>query len=210
MSWPAGWPRTPRHQRTRSPFGRGVRKVDAITNTHIGTSKQPLSVAEALKRLSRELRLLGATAETLSTNVAIRLDGLPYRNQKEPDDVGAAVYFKLKNEDRCLACDRWTRVADNIAALAQHIDALRRIERYGVGTIEQAFRGYAALPPAVTEWWIILGVSPNATLDQVDAKFKELAGTAHPDRGGTHEQMARLSEARQAARKTLARESHAT
>lgn len=206
LSWPVGWKRTPRHQRTRSPFARGgASTIDPATNQRVTMSKQPLSVADALKRLSRELRLLGATAEILSTNVEIRLDGLPYTNRKEPEDPGAAVYFKLNKQDRCLACDRWNRVADNIAALAQHIDALRRIERYGVGTIEQAFRGYTALPEAASDWWVILGLSPNATLEQVDAKFRELAFVSHPDRGGTHEQMARLSEARQSARKALSR-----
>jgi hypothetical protein len=33
-------------------------------------------------------------------------------------------------------------VADNIAAIAAHIDAIRRQDRYGVGTLDQAFAGY--------------------------------------------------------------------
>jgi hypothetical protein len=57
------------------------------------------------------------------------------------------VYFKLHGKDRVLACDKWDRVADNIAAIAAHIDAIRRQDRYGVGTIDQAFAGYSALPP---------------------------------------------------------------
>jgi phenylpropionate dioxygenase-like ring-hydroxylating dioxygenase large terminal subunit len=31
-----------------------------------------------------------------------------------------------------MPCDRYTRVADNIAAIAAHIDATRAIERHGV------------------------------------------------------------------------------
>ena len=34
---------------------------------------------------------------------------------------------------------------DNIAALAAHIRAIRSVENYGVGTLEQAFRGYQSL-----------------------------------------------------------------
>jgi hypothetical protein len=127
LSWPLGWARTPRHQRRRASF-----------RSH----QRPLSVAEALDRLIREVDRLGARDELLSTNVELRLDGLPRSTQGEPTDPGAAIYFRLKGQPRCLACDKWDRVADNIAAIAQHIDALRRIDRYGVGTLQQAFAGY--------------------------------------------------------------------
>ena len=62
-----------------------------------------------------------------------------------PDDPGVAVYFQLHDKERVLACDKWDTVADNIAAIAAHIDGIRRQDRYGVGTIDQAFAGYSAL-----------------------------------------------------------------
>ena len=55
-------------------------------------------MADAIKRLSRELRLLGATGELLSTNVLTRLDGLPYSNQKEPDDPGDPNRFFFRSD----------------------------------------------------------------------------------------------------------------
>jgi hypothetical protein len=189
LSWPAGWRRTGPSQRRRAPF-----------RDH----GQRLTVWAAIGRLDRELRLLGATDELLSTNVVTRLDGQPRSGQPEPADPGAAVYFKLKRQDRCLACDTWDRVADNIAAIAQHIDAIRRIDRYGVGTIEQAFAGYASLPSGVQSWWDVLGVNAHATLDEVEEAFRRLAKSAHPDVGGSHERMAALTGARDAARKALA------
>jgi len=188
LTWPAGWRRTSPGARRRAAFrSRGSN----------------LTVAGAVDRLARELRLLHARDEILSTNVRLGLRGLPLSDGSSPTDTGAAVYFKLKGQPRCLACDRWDRVADNIAALAQHIDALRRIERYGVGTIEQAFAGYAALPASAVDWWIVLGIKPDATLAEVEAAFTALAREHHPDRGGRHEDMARLTEARAIARKVL-------
>lgn len=203
LSWPSNWKRTPNDQRKRANFSTSSTRRVTLDDGRVMDrhDKQPLTVAGALQRLSGELSRLGATHEVLSTNVQTRLDGLPRSGQAEPIDPGAAVYFKLKGKDRCLACDKWTRVADNIAALAQHIDALRRIERYGVGTMEQAFAGYAALPPdASSDWWIVLGVRSDASQDEIDRAFRDKSKTAHPDQGGRHEDMARLSAARAAAK----------
>lgn len=207
LSWPTGWKRTPRHQRQRSAFSASTASlVDAGNGqTRVVRTPRSLTVADALKRVSAELSRLGATREILSTNVVLRIDGFPRSGQPEPDDPGAAVYFHLKNQPRCLACDRWNRVADNIAAIAQHIDALRRIDRYGVGTMEQAFAGYAQLPAnTAADWRNVFGLGDGTVKWQaVEDRFRELARAAHPDAGGNHEQMARLSEAKAFARKEL-------
>jgi len=206
LAWPMGWKRTPAQQRRRAAFSTSTAvRQEAVGDRPSTTVRKirSLTVADAIQRLTGELDRLGATSEVLSSNVAIRLDGLPRSGQPEPDDPGAAVYFRLSGKPRCLACDRWDRVADNIAAVAQHIDALRRIDRYGVGTMEQAFAGYAALPPSTQDWWLILGVAPTATLAQVDDAFKALARRHHPDVGGSHDMMARLSEARAIAKQVL-------
>ena len=206
LSWPVGWKRTPPSQRRRAAFSK-ITRTERVVNEQIVTSTgvRALTVADAIARLSGELARLGATYEILSTNVAVRLDGLPRSGQPGPDDPGAAVYFRLRGKPRALACDRWDRVADNIAAIAQHIDALRRIERYGVGTMDQAFAGYAALPPSAEEWWLVLGLDSSATLEDVELAFKRLAREHHPDVGGSQHMMARLSEAREIARRTFTR-----
>jgi hypothetical protein len=142
----------------------------------------------------------------LSTSQKLRLDGTPRSDLSEPADVGAAVYFTLNGQPRVLACDRWNRVADNIAAIAQHIDALRRIERYGIGDLNQAFAGYAALPPIGGtqggDWRAELGFESGdrLTLEIVEARYRKLLTERHPDRGGSHESVVRLNLARDAAR----------
>ena len=131
LAWPTGWPRTRAGDRERSRF-RNARAVD-----------DQLSMSDATSRLIRECRLLGAANVIVSTNVAVRRDGLPYARQRTPADPGAAVYFKLDSvpEGLVLACDRWLRVEDNIAAVAAHIGALRGIDRWGVGSVRQALVG---------------------------------------------------------------------
>lgn len=214
LSWPTGWKRTPAHERQRADFGKtksegytkktwnsDTRQYDEAPATR--KRKAPLSAADAALRLEAELDRLGADDAKLSSSQKLRLDGTPRSDLSEPADVGAAVYFTLKGQPRCLACDRWTRVADNIAALAQHIDALRRIDRYGVGTMEQAFAGYAALPPTAFDWAQVLGVTKSANRAEIIAAHRQLSLKHHPDKGGRFEDMAKINEARDIALKEV-------
>jgi hypothetical protein len=203
LQWPGNWPRTLPQRRQPATFRRtqdGPAAMLAPGQAKPKKAQVILSVAAAVDRLEYQLREIGAQSIVLSTNVEPTLSGRPRGNAGDPDDVGAAVYFKLNGADRVLACDKWTRVADNIAALAAHIDALRRIERYGIGDMNQAFRGYTALQPATCEWWLVLGVDRTAPLERIEAAFTKLAKEHHPDRGGDANQMARLTEARELAK----------
>jgi hypothetical protein len=141
----------------------------------------------------------------VSSNVPRGEKGAPLGSAAEPKDPGVAVYFQFKGRPTTLACDAWTRAADNMTAIAQHIDALRRIKRYRVGTLDQVFAGYAALTAGAASWWDVLGVRPNATLSDVEDAFRRLAKEHHPDAGGSHEAMARLAAARDTARRELER-----
>jgi len=213
LSWPIGWKRTPPAERKRADFGKTIEKsyverhYDGRPNeTKTRKSKAPLSASDAALRLEAELDRLGAEDAKLSTSQKLRIDGTPRSDLSEPTDVGAAVYFTLNGKARVLACDRWTRVADNIAAIAQHIDALRRIERYGIGDLNQAFAGYAALPPVGGtqggDWRAELEIASaeRLTLEQVEAQYRTLLKRRHPDAGGTHDAVVRLNRARDEAR----------
>ena len=92
------------------------------------------------------------------------------------------MYFKLESvpEGLVLACDRWLRVEDNIAAVAAHIGALRGIDRWGVGSVAQAFAGYKRL--TATPWWEVLGIDRQASAVAVKRAYKELAKLHHLDR----------------------------
>lgn len=60
-----------------------------------------------------------------------RLDGLPRSGEPEPKDPGATVYWRSRGRDQVIAIDQYDRVADNLAAIAGTLDALRAIKRWG-------------------------------------------------------------------------------
>ena len=187
LAWPEGWRRT-------LP---GDRKVARFK---VGDSK--ITVEVARRRLMDQLKLLRVHSEILSTNTVLRLDGQPRSGQPEPEDPGAALYFVHGGQGRAIACDRWKRTADNICALAYHLNALRSIDRYGVGSIHQAFAGYAPrLQSSPLEWWLVLNIGRfNSTRLDIDRQFTKLAKRYHPDApGGSAHEMSRLSEAKTAA-----------
>lgn len=141
----------------------------------------------------------------ISTNLRLRADGLPRSDQGEPADTGAAVYFTLRfsrngkpAERPCvLTCDKWIKVAWNLYAITKDIEAQRARDRWGCTNLEQAFRGYLAIPERCggPSWWELLGVPSSAGPDVLRAAYKEKAKTAHPDVGGDVEAWARLQEA---------------
>lgn len=167
-AYPLHWP--PGRRRTKHP-------VRARFDT---------SMASARDGLMWQLGQLGAKSITLSTNVALRRDGLPYANQREPDDTGVAVYFVHNKKSMCFSCDRWDRVRDNIRAIEKTVEAMRGIERWGTGDmVAAAFSGFESLPPpgatsepAQKAWWVVLGVEPGATEEEIRAAYKARAREA--------------------------------
>jgi len=204
LSWPMGWKRTTSRTRARFSTGKDASYTDSMGKYHRRTVQREASVNDGITRLQGECDRLGAYRVILSTNVELRLDGLPRSNQKEPSDPGAACYFTLNGRKTVLACDKWDRVADNIIAIAKHIEALRGQDRWGVGNLEQAFRGYQALPDPTTpkNWRDVLG-HDIAALDRAESVFRERAKRLHPDVGGNPVQMAELNDAIAQARKEL-------
>lgn len=197
LSWPTGWKRTAAATRSRARFAKASWQSES-------KRPQPLTVSQAVDRVVLELERLGGRNWILSTNVETRLDGTPRSDRRAPDDPGAALYFTLQGKKTSLACDKWDRVADNIASLAAHIECLRGIERYGVGTLEQAFRGYQALPaPGFTHSWREI-LSDCKSLDEAESQYRERAKRLHPDVGGDQTQMAELNMAIHDARIELA------
>lgn len=195
LYWPDGRVRTPNYKRERAKF-------DA-------------TFARARDNAMLEVkRLLGGTYQVdranvvLSTNIALRRDGLPLANQRQPEDPGVALYFDYKGKQVCFACDRWHKVEENMQAIAKTIDALRGIERWGTGDmVEAAFRGYTALPSAVQAktWREVMGYVPGERPDaeSLRARYRKLAMDRHPDRGGSNDKMAELNSAYEQAQKEL-------
>jgi hypothetical protein len=209
LSWPEGWKRT--KSRTQAAFNktRDVRYDGQGQAVYQGKTR--LSVADAVHRVLSQLDLMGIRDDDciISTNVPLRLDGMP-RSDSEPSDPGVAVYWQKKNQPsmRCMAIDRYTRVADNLAAVAATLDAMRAIERHGGAEIlNRAFLGFAALPETASQpWREVLGIKSGTvpTPDVIQSRYRDLVKLHHPDVGGKAEDFQRIVQARDAALMELA------
>lgn len=150
-----------------------------------------MTLAKARDHLMNEIRLLGGKQPILSSNLELRLDGLPYANQRQPEDCGIAVYFTYKTKQHCFACDDWNRVEDNVRAIGKTIEALRGIARWGTGDMmERAFQGFEALPaPEGEPWWSVLGYrsESDALANGFEERAKSLMQRFHPDKPGGDE-----------------------
>lgn len=188
LTWPLNFPRTPPMDRAVARFGKRDDR---------GTLRE-LTIPQATKRLFAEVSAFTRAGQDwrinwddviVSTMLRVRRsDSLPDAAQKAPIDPGVAVFFELDGESYCLPCDKWTTVADNLAAVAAHLNAIRGIENWGVGDLRAQFKGFQALPdPNRIIWRDVLGFEPGArpSRDELVAEFRVIRSKRHPDRGGT-------------------------
>jgi hypothetical protein len=213
--WPDGWRGDPDRMRTASPF----------TASH----------SETLQLLDRELRHLGATSVSLQVDASdreVRLDG-QLRADAKVGHPGVILTVETKNlGTQVYACDRFLggdwgrrRLAAwqaNLRAIALGLEALRKVERYGIAERGQQYAGYRELGTGGIE----LGRAPM-TVEQAAAficeyqeargepgavdfapghliqnsdhaavAFRGAAKRLHPDAGGDPELFKRLTEAR--------------
>lgn len=101
-----------------------------------------------------------------------------------------------------MAIDQYTRVADNLAAIAATLYAMRAIERHGGAEIlERAFTGFTALP--APDWKLTLGLDGDVTKEEIDKAFRKLSMRFHPDHGGDAGEFHKLVQAREEGLKSV-------
>ncbi len=204
LQWPEGWARTPAHDRIKSRFGlKGSGQV---------------SFSGARGWLLDELSRLGAANAVITSDLPTRNDGLPYASGRS-DDPGIAVWFVLPDnhgnmQERVFPCDKWRSHAENMQAIAKSVEAMRGLDRWGVGDIvSRAFSGFNALPPGSSDsepqapvkrpWWVVLDIATNLRgafskeelLAVIRTRHRALIRGAHPDAGGSHEAAVELNAA---------------
>jgi hypothetical protein len=209
LCWPIGWPRT--QARANARFHTRTTHHDPRPDgtSYVWSRKTDLTIANAIARLIGALLKMGVRDDDLivSSNLALRLDGLPRSTQPAPSDPGVAVYWQKRGEPmRCMAIDQYRDVADNIAAIAATLDHMRGIERHGGAAIlDRAFTGFAALPApgATREWSEVLGLRKGDSFDAARAAYRRLASENHPDKGGSARRMAEINAAWEQAQAAL-------
>lgn len=213
LSWPEGWKRTTVNLRTRAHFNKKERQYSTpVAGVQQRSYMRPraITVSDGIEPVLEQLGRMGVDRQDviISTNVRTRVDGLPRSGEREPEDPGAAIYWKVgKQPTRSMAVDRYDRVADNLAALGATLEAMRAIERHGGAEIlQRAFLGFAALPEKASQSWRLhLGFKEDekVTADAVKAAFRTLALSHHPDKGGDGDKWQDLCLARENALRDL-------
>lgn len=121
----------------------------------------------------------------------------------ETDKLGTLIY----ETDRFGRSWRSGSVAwqENLRAIALGLEALRKVERYGIARRGQQYAGYRELgsgiamgPAAMTEAEAlrILEFGPAAGPELIAGSYRRLAKDLHPDAGGDPDKFRRLTQAR--------------
>lgn len=177
LAWPEGWPRAER--RKRGAFKHEMREI---------------TFYRAEQRALRELGLLVKVSSAVISSNVIR--------DREPKDPGVAMYWRERESgiDRVIAIDVYDRAADNLAAIAATLEAMRAIDRHGGATIlNRAFTGFTALPPP-PDCWQALGLGPNASEAAIEAAHRQKIKALRAERpAGDHPLEAHINAARDEA-----------
>jgi hypothetical protein len=187
LTWPAHKPRTPWQKRRTGQFSKGGKWIGRL---------------DAIARVEGQVKRLGGAYLLVSSDLPLRkADGQPFKGASEPSDPGVCAYFYIKGIPYAMACDTYDVLAQNVAAIAAHLEATRAIERYGVATAAESLQAFQALPPPADvkpkrPWWEVFGVARDGVdVEDLNALFRSRARRLHPDQGGDAEAMSELNVA---------------
>lgn len=204
------WPGTFTRQRKPSPFTASFR--------------------ETLQVLDRELSFLGADEAVVQLAVAesaIRLDGTLRGDRKPPEHPGVVLAFTSKRYgplqyatdvfERGWGRDSDTAWRQNLRAIALGLEALRKVDRYGISRRGEQYVGWKQLGSGTP----MAAASSTMTLEEAARFIAEAAGSPawgtkgiigiaanrqsayrlaavklHPDAGGSTEDFQRLQAAK--------------
>lgn len=185
LQWPEGWPRTKYPRESRYKLSQEGRVRDELLDS---------------------IRKLGGSVPIISSNIELRLDGLPYANRRVPEDAGVAVYWVREGKQEVMACDRWKRPWENMRAIYHAVEGMRAMERAGATQIlERAFQAFALPSGEQTRPWrdvfhrasseCRVTFGPLDSVENVKKAFRALVISLHPDKGGDVEKFRQLEKA---------------
>ena len=166
-----------------------------------GTEMSPFraSWSQTESVLERELRFLRATNIVLMIDVDerdLRLDG-KLRANARPFSSATAIQFDTRKGPLLIGCGRYRHWQDNVRAIALGLEALRKVERYGIVQANEQYEGWRALPEGdawdrkitdIDRAWAVIAML--AAIDEAEARldgrfvYRLAVKKAHPDSGG--------------------------
>lgn len=193
----ASWPGALTRVRQRSPF----RPAGSNYRT------APTTLGDTTDILERELRTLDAKNTELLMAIRpedLRLDGLPRANAK-PDHPGVILSFDSKHGHLSYPCDTFETWQANLRAIALGLEALRKVDRYGVTKRGEQYRGFLALEATAAPAGFrdamealeyldrLVGATTKDLRDDVGGLLRRSKRAAHPDSGGDAATFQRVS-----------------
>ena len=151
---------------------------------------------DLLLREVRHLHGKDLVVEVDVTESDIRLDGKMRANAR-PSTPGVRVAFDSQHGPLTYATDRFTTWQDNVRAIALGLEALRKVDRYGITKRGEQYAGWRQLPggsgkaashmteTAACQLFTELSgvtVTPGESFQSLRARHKTARGVAHPDR----------------------------
>ncbi|UYL86910.1 DnaJ-like chaperonin [Gordonia phage RavenCo17] len=153
-----------------------------------------------LDLLDRELWHLGPAGRNAPAVLQIamreqdfRLDGMPRANAR-PEHPGVILAIESTKGPLSFPCDRFVTWQDNLRAIALSLEALRKIDRYGITPNAEQYTGWKQLPAtasptgpsAADSEMVILSHAdlPIGEATSLDQAYRRARANAHPDRRG--------------------------
>ncbi len=163
LNWPDGQPRTSRM--VKSQFR--------------------TSLPGAIKNVKDSLRRFAVDSNRKIEAVQVTSNASMFDDK--PEDPGVAVWFEWDGHMRCIAVDRYNKVACNLQAIHHVIEARRTELRHaGIQMVRTSFKGFMALPPppdansqriGKAAWWETLGVERTASAAEIKTAYKKRSRT---------------------------------
>lgn len=154
-----------------------------------------------LQLLDRELYYLGRGRQYPATVLQIamrerdfRIDGMPRANAM-PSHPGVILNVESTKGPLSFPCDKFDRWRDNLRAIALGLEALRKIDRYGITPGDEQYRGWRAIEskPAAPQYTadqaedylrslLDTADDPSLLIGTVEQVYRRARAIAHPDR----------------------------
>lgn len=173
-------------------------------------SRFKTNLSDTYRLLERELLHLGCKRLVIQADCErrmIRNDGL-LRSDARLRGPGVILSFDSKHGSLSYPCDTFANWDCNLRAIALALEALRKVDRYGVTKRAEQYRGWQQLPaPDTADRWTrddalrflsrILGEEYHLNGEgSIETKLRQAEFKTHPDRGGNAEDFKTVQRAR--------------